>query len=371
MDFQAAVTVGPGATEIRTLTLPPVGDDGGLLQVQATGVCGSDWGYYQNLHATRGDVILGHETVGRVAAIGALAARKWGVREGDYVALEEYLPCGFCEHCRGGDFRLCNATDWRLGGLRYGATGLSVAPGLWGGFSQFQYLHLNTVFHRIPGHVLPRHATLALPLSNGIEWTYLQGKAGPGQCVVIQGPGQQGLACVVAAREAGAAKIIVTGLNTPTDQLRLAMARQLGAHHTVTVGEQDLLQTVSDLTGGAMADLVIDCASGGPASVVSAIELARKKGRVILGGQKGRPVPSFNSDLIIAHFLTVMGMRGHSYGAVEMAIDLIAHNRHGVQALSSPSYSLQQTDHALQTLAGLGDVGRMHTSIDPQLTTDA
>jgi threonine dehydrogenase-like Zn-dependent dehydrogenase len=369
LTFQAAVTVGPGVTEIRTLELPPIGADGGLLQVQATGVCGSDWGYYQNLHATRGDFILGHESVGRVAAVGTLAARNWGVREGDYVALEEYLPCGFCKHCRSGDFRLCNATDWRLGGLRYGATGLSKAPGLWGGFSQFQYLHPNTVFHHVPDHVLPQHATLALPLSNGIEWTYLQGKAGPGQCVVIQGPGQQGLACVVAAREAGAAQIIVTGLSTPTDELRLAMARQLGAHHTISIQEEDALEAVADLTGGAMADLVIDCASGGPDSVVSAMHMARKKGRVVLAGQKRQPVPSFNSDLIISHFLTVLGMRGHSYAAVEMAIDLIAHNRHGVLALSSPSYGLHQTDHALQTLVGRGDVGRLHTSIDPNNLT--
>lgn len=369
MEFQAAVTVGPGATEIRTLTLPEPGTDGGLLQVLATGVCGSDIGYYENLHATRGDFILGHETVGRVAKAGALAARKWGVREGDYVALEEYLPCGFCRHCRDGDFRLCDATDWRLGGLRYGATGLSVAPGLWGGFSQFQYLHLNTVFHHVPGHVLPRHAALALPLSNGIEWALLQGKAGPGQCVVVQGPGQQGLSCVVAAREAGVAKIIVTGLSTPTDEHRLAMARQLGADHTVAIGDRDPLEVVADLTGGEMADLVIDCASGGTESVVSAIQLARKKGRVVLGGQKRQPVPAFNSDLIIAHFLTVLGMRGHSYAAVEMAIDLIARNRHGVQALSSASYGLDQTDHALRTLAGLGDTGRLHTSIDPQVAT--
>lgn len=369
MNFQAAVTIGPGVTEVRTLSLPQIGPDSGLLKVLATGVCGSDWGYYQNLHRTRGDFILGHESVGHVTAVGAMATRRWGIQEGDYVALEEYLPCGFCEHCRSGDFRLCNATDWRLGGLRYGATGLSVSPGLWGGFSQFQYLHANTVFHRVPAHVLPQHATLALPLSNGIEWTYLQGKAGPGQCVVIQGPGQQGLACVVAAREAGAAQIIVIGLATPTDELRLAMARQLGAHYTISLDGQDTLEAVAELTGGEMADLVIDCASGGPESVVSAIHTARKKGRVILAGQKRQPVPAFNSDLIISHFLTVMGMRGHSYAAVEMAIDLIAHNRHGVLALSSPSYGLHETDHALQTLAGLGDVGRLHTSIDPRILT--
>ena len=209
--MKAAVATAPGVTQIQDLPLPAPDPAAGLLKVACTGVCGSDWGYYQNLPGTRGPLILGHETVGHVEAIGALAARQWKVREGDLVALEEYLPCGHCEYCRSGEFRLCNATDWRLGGLRYGATGLAVAPGLWGGFAQQQHLHFNTVFHHVPAGVSARHAALALPLSNGIEWTVLQGKAGPGQTVVIQGPGQQGLACVVAAREAGAERIIVTG----------------------------------------------------------------------------------------------------------------------------------------------------------------
>ncbi len=363
--MKAAVAVAAGVTEIRELALPAPDAASGLLRVACTGVCGSDWGYYQNLPTARGPLILGHETVGHVEQIGALAARQWNVKEGDLVALEEYLPCGHCEYCRSGEFRLCNATDWRLGGLRYGATALSVAPGLWGGFAQQQHLHLNTVFHHVPKGVSPRHAALALPLSNGIEWTYLQGGAGPGQTVLIQGPGQQGLACVVAAREAGAEQIIITGLGSETDRQRLALARELGAHHSIDIEAQDLLETVAELTGGRMADLVIDCAAGGPASVVSAIELARKRGRVILGGQKRQKIPAFDSDRIIANFLTVKGMRGHSYQSVELALQLIAGNRHNVTAMSTHSFGLQETDLALRSLVGEGVAGPIHMTIEP------
>ncbi len=365
--MKAAVATAPGVTQIQDLPLPAPDPAAGLLKVACTGVCGSDWGYYQNLPGTRGPLILGHETVGHVEAIGALAARQWKVREGDLVALEEYLPCGHCDDCRSGEFRLCAATDWRLGGLRYGATALSLAPGLWGGYAEFQHLHLNTVFHRVPAGVAPRHAALALPLSNGIEWTYLQGGAGPGQTVLIQGPGQQGLACVVAAREAGAGCIILTGMDTPTDARRMALGRRLGAHHTINIGQDDLLETVADITGGHMADLVIDCASGGPASVVSAIELARRRGRVILGGQKRQKVPAFDSDRIIANFLTVKGMRGHSYAAVELALQLIAANRHQVTEMSTYALGLQDTDLALRTLVGEGLEGAIHMVIDPAL----
>ncbi|GAB3497998.1 zinc-binding dehydrogenase [Curvibacter fontanus] len=364
--MKAAVAIAPGTTEIRDIEVPPPDAASGVLRVASTGVCGSDWGYYQNLPQARGPLILGHETVGHVEQIGAFAARHWNVKEGDLVALEEYLPCGHCEYCRSGEFRLCNATDWRLGGLRYGATGLSVAPGLWGGFAQQQHLHFNTVFHHVPPGVSARHAALALPLSNGIEWTYLQGGAGPGQTVLIQGPGQQGLACVVAAREAGAEQIILTGLGSETDRQRMVLARQLGAHHTIDIEAQDLLETVADLTGGRMADLVIDCAAGGPASVLSAIELARKRGRVILGGQKRQKIPAFDSDRIIANFLTVKGMRGHSYESVELALQLIGGNRHNVTSMSTHTFSLQETDLALRSLVGQGVEGPIHMTIEPQ-----
>lgn len=364
--MKAAVAIAPGTTEIRDIEVPPPDAASGVLRVASTGVCGSDWGYYQNLPQARGPLILGHETVGHVEQIGAFAARHWNVKEGDLVALEEYLPCGHCEYCRSGEFRLCNATDWRLGGLRYGATGLSVAPGLWGGFAQQQHLHFNTVFHHVPPGVSARHAALALPLSNGIEWTYLQGGAGPGQTVLIQGPGQQGLACVVAAREAGAEQIILTGLGNETDRQRMALALQLGAHHTIDIEAQDLLETVAELTGGRMADLVIDCAAGGPASVISAIELARKRGRVILGGQKRQKIPAFDSDRIIANFLTVKGMRGHSYESVELALQLIGGNRHDVTSMSTHTFSLQETDLALRSLVGQGVEGPIHMTIEPQ-----
>ncbi len=362
---RAAVATAPEHTEISMLPKPPVLAETGLLHVTATGVCGSDWPYYQMLPTSRGPVILGHETVGYVESMGDIARSKWGVKEGDLVALEEYIPCGFCRFCRSGDFRLCNATDWRLGGMRYGATGLKVEPGLWGGFSQYQYLHLNTVFHKVPSGVSARHAALALPLSNGIEWAYLQGGIGPGQTLVIQGPGQQGLACVVAAREAGAAQIIVTGLGTPTDLRRLEMAKALGAHHVINIQEQDLLQTVADITGGDMADLVIDCASGGTDTVVSAIQLARKQGRIILGGPKRKKIPEFDSDMIIARFLTVKGMRGHSYQSVELALQLIAGNRHNVTSMSTHLFGLDDTDLALRTLNGKGVENAVHMVIDP------
>ena len=349
--------------ELREFPIPEIAGDAGLLRVETTGVCGSDWPFYLSMPKVKGPLILGHETVGVIAKLGA--GQSWGVKEGDRVALEEYIPCGHCHYCYSGDFRLCEQTDLKIGALRYGLTPLTRAPALWGGFSQYQHLHGTTVFHKIPAHVPAAQAALALPLGNGIEWAYLQGKTKVGDTVVIQGPGQQGLACVVAAKEAGASCIIVTGLGNETDTFRLKIAKELGAHHTINVQQDDLLETVSELTNGHMADLVIDAASGGHATVTSAIYLARKKGRVILCGQKNQRVPEFDSDILAARFLTVKGMRGHSYQAVAMAVELIASRRHKLELMSTHQFGLSELDEALRTVGGEGRPNPIHCTVNP------
>ncbi len=366
----AAVAYKNKCTETREFTLPDIPADGGLLRVELCGVCGSDWPYYLKYPQTKGPLILGHEPVGTVERLGAAASARFGVKEGDRVALEEYLPCGNCRYCRSGDFRLCDETDTLNRGdrpdvIRYGSTPVSIAPSLWGGYSQYQYLHPNAVFHRVPDHVPAHLATLALPLGNGVEWAYLQGGVRLGETVVIQGPGQQGLACVVAAKEAGAGCIIVSGLSTSADQRRLALAKKLGADHAINVDEQDLFAAVRDITGGDMADLVIDCASGGTATVTSAVQLARKSGRVILGGRKFKHIPNFDSDVLITRFLTVKGMRGHSYESVELALQIIAGKKYPLDELCTHVFGLGEVDEALRTVGGEGQAGAIHCVVDP------
>jgi threonine dehydrogenase-like Zn-dependent dehydrogenase len=366
--IMAAVAVEPLRTEVRQFAAPQLQSDDGLLKVEVTGMCGADWPYYQNAPKSKGPLILGHETVGVVTALGAAAAARWGVQEGDRVALEEYLPCGHCKHCRRGEIRLCALTDMRLGGLRYGASPVSLAPSLYGGYSQYQYLHPNTVFHKVPAHVPAEQAALALPLGNGVEWACRQGGATIGDTVVIQGPGQQGLACVVAARESGASRIIISGTGSATDRFRLELARQLGADYTINIEQQDLLEAVAEITHGEMADLVIDCASGGPATVVAAIQLAGQHGRVMLGSHKRQRIAEFDSDLILSGCLTIKGMRGHSYESVEKAMQIIASGRYALGAMCTHQFGLNQVDEGLHTVGGKGQPNAIHCTVNPWIS---
>lgn len=361
--IRAAVAVDIRKTEVREFPRPAESSDTGLLKVETTGVCGSDWPFYLSAPKTKGPMILGHETVGFIEQLGD--GIRWGVKEGDRVALEEYIPCGRCEYCYSGDFRLCDQTDLKFGGLRYGLMPVARAPALWGGFGQYQHLHQNTVFHKVPSHVPARIAAMALPMGNGVEWAYLQGQAGIGQTVMIQGPGQQGLSAVVAAKEAGAACVIVSGLGNPTDLFRLEVAKKLGADHVINIEQQDLLETVADITGGQMADLVLDCASGGPSTIVSAIQLARKRGRVILCSRKNQRIPELDADVLSTRFITVKGMRGHSFQAVELAIQIMASGRYPLELMSTHQFGLGEVDEALLTVGGEGRQNALHCTIDP------
>lgn len=78
LTVRAAVAVEAGRTELRELAAPAASATSGLLKVAVTGVCGSDWPYYQQLPASRGPLVLGHETVGHVAELGEVARAKWG-----------------------------------------------------------------------------------------------------------------------------------------------------------------------------------------------------------------------------------------------------------------------------------------------------
>ena len=218
---RAAVLVGPERLELAEFPLPEVGDDDGLLRVEATGICGSDYAQFKGrLSAFEAPmpIIPGHEVVGHVHELGPSAAQRWRVRPGDLVVVDEVLRCLRCRACARGE-RGCAAM--RLYGLTITTTEM---PSLWGGYAEYMYLHANTVLHRVPKGMSADEAAAFVPIANGIRWMSHLGAVGVGDTVVIEGPGQHCLGCVIGAREAGARTVIVTG--TAADADRLAVARR-------------------------------------------------------------------------------------------------------------------------------------------------
>ncbi|HVN64252.1 MAG TPA: alcohol dehydrogenase catalytic domain-containing protein, partial [Candidatus Binataceae bacterium] len=236
----AVVQTGTEKLEIREFPLPEVHDDDGLLRLEACGICGSDYEQYEGAFGHMNyPVIPGHEPLGIIEKVGASAAKRWGVKEGDRVAVEVMLPCGFCEQCLSGEYRLCFGKG-RMSA--YGYTSTKIPPSLWGGYSQYMYLDPHTVMHKMSHSVPPEIAVLFNPLGAGIRWAVQLPGTGIGSSIAILGPGQRGLASVVAAKEAGAETIIVTGLKR--DAKKLELAKLFGATHTVNVDEIDPVAAV-------------------------------------------------------------------------------------------------------------------------------
>lgn len=362
----AAVKVGPSTTELRELDLPPIPADAALMKVEVAGVCGTDVSQYR-LPLRGGPLVMGHENVGHLARVGKAFAAHTGMREGDLVFLEHYLPCGHCEWDRIGESRHCAATEWFYDptAIRYGYTSTDIAPGLWGGFSHYLYLPLNAVLHRVPRGLTPEEAGLATPMSNGIQWALIDGGAGYASTVLIQGPGQQGLCCVMASKQAGADCIIVTG--TSKDAKRLEVARALGADAVLDVEKEAVLSRVLEMTDGRGVDVVIDCTVGaGTAPTLLGIEATKRRGgTMVVQAEGNQEFPSFPIGRLTRKGMTLKSARGHSYRAVELALHQLASHRFPFELMMTHTFGLAEVDHAIKSVGGQGAPGAIHVSVLP------
>jgi threonine dehydrogenase-like Zn-dependent dehydrogenase len=306
---------------------------------------------------------MGHENVGVIAKLGRVAAERWGVKEGDRVALEEYVTCGSCRWCRSENFRYCHLTDSAGAGLRYGSTSINVAPGLWGGYSEYLYMHPGAVIHRMPSHVPAELATPFLPMANGVSLACAYGGTSIGNTVLIQGPGEHGIAAVMAAKASGAACIIVAGLSM--DESRLQICERVGAHFTIDVEKEDLVDRVRQITGGEGADVVLNITGAGTKTAEQSLACAAKVATIVLSdaGDETIALKSFGR-----RELTIKSSNGHSYASVEAAISMIASGDYPIAELTAPPYTLDQASQAVDAVEGLVDRSITFATILPRLS---
>ena len=145
-------------------------------------------------------MILGHEIVARGASRTSALNGGTGLGRGlrrPMCVVEATFGCGRCERCRMGRYRMCNVSRGYGGAVRS-----DQAPYLWGGYGQFVYLPPTARVHRIseelPGDVA---VLVCAVLGNGVRWLRTVGGVTIGDTAVVVGPGPQGLAATVAARE--------------------------------------------------------------------------------------------------------------------------------------------------------------------------
>ncbi len=340
----AMVQTAPRRLEPRELPLPEIDADTALLRVEACGICGSDHEQFEGVLRTPLPVIPGHEPLGIIEAIGDRAAQRWGVDVGDRVAVETMLSCRFCEPCLAGRYHLCRKR--RI----YSYIPLSQPPGLWGAYAQHMFLDATSIVHRIDPTLPAETAVMFNPLGAGFRWAVEIPRTGPGDTVVILGPGQRGLACVLACREAGAAKIIVTGL--AADARKLALAAAFGADHTIDVENENARRRIQELTNGEGARVVVDVSAYATAPVAEALDYVAPGGTIVLAGVKGwKPIPEFISDKIVLKEISLRGAIGVTSSGYRRAIELIESRRRPIERMHTHQFALRDAELAIRTLA--------------------
>jgi threonine dehydrogenase-like Zn-dependent dehydrogenase len=325
---RAIVFNGDETWEMRDLPVPDPQPGGAVLRVEATGLCHSDIDHFQgHVHTPWGGEfpsIAGHEIVGRVEKIDLAAAREWGVDEGDRVAVRDIVidPDGY--RIYGHDFSV------------------NEGSGLFGGFAEHLELLPGSMVYRLREDRSAEELTVFEPLSCAITWV---APIAQEDVVVIEGPGHMGMVTIVAARAAGASEIIVTGVSR--DKFRLDCALQVGADHIIDVESEDPAARVREITGGKMADVVIDAAAGNPATVNLAMDLVHNGGHVVVAGMKDRPLEGFHSDWIPTRRITLHPGAGLD---TEGAVALINEGKVPTAELLGEVFPLEQFEDAFSLL---------------------
>ncbi len=253
--------------EVRELPIPEPGPGELLVKMKAAGICYSDVMILNNRYKGRVPVpipmIMGHEGAGEVAGVGRGVEH---VKTGDRVGLNPLWGCGQCVDCLNGQPNMCMA--WRHLGITCDGT-----------FAEYRAVPAFTAY-KLPDSISAVDAAFLEPISLAVR-TFEHVKPVLGDTVAIIGPGSIGLFHLQAFKSAGAAKIIVVGLDQ--DAKRLEIARKLGADHIVNGSQEDVVKRVRELTNGLGADIVVETANH-PSTVPLAVNLAAARGRVHLFG---------------------------------------------------------------------------------------
>lgn len=318
--------------DVRDVPEPTMGPDQVLIQVKATGVCGSDvhmWREHQSW-AVKLPLVLGHEFCGVIADVGANVS---GFKVGQRVACETAAQvCGSCVYCLSGNYNLCPN---RLG---YGA----LADG-----SMTSYVAARPqILHHVPDNVPFEHAALTEPICVAYNALVEKTTMKPGDLVVIQGPGPIGIMALQIVRLRGAGTIVVLG--TDADEKRMEVAAELGAHYTVNIQREDAGKLVQSLGDGFGADLVVDC-TGVSRALKQSMDLVRPNGRITKIGWGPQPL-DFSLDPLVGKAVTLQGSFSHTYPTWERVLTLLSTGQVNLGPVIGGVYGLDEWEEAFHKM---------------------
>ena len=334
--MQGVVFLGDRELELRAFPDPTPGPGEVVLEMKASGMCGSDLHFYRasrrggktqslGLGGSGEPVIAGHEPCGVVAACGP-GVSEAQARIGQRVMVHHYQGCGVCDDCRVGWSQLC-----RQGFVVYGVTGH-------GGHADFLKVPASTLVE-LP-EPLSFEEGAAVSCGTGTAYGALRrmGTAGIDTLAVF-GQGPVGLSATLLGRAMGA-RVLALDISAE----RRALAEQCGADAVIDPSSVDAIEALRELTHGRGVDLALDC-SGVADARVAAVRATRTWGTVCYVGEGGSVTLDVSQDMIRKQ-ITLLGSWTFSSITQGECARFIADRALPLSTVISHRFTLQQADEA-------------------------
>src|SRR6266403_4961777 len=333
--MKGVVFLGDRKLELREFPDPTPGARDVILEIKASGMCGSDLHNYRAPAQPAGVVtggikrqagmIAGHEPCGVFAAMGAGVTEK-EARVGQRVMDHHYDGCGTCKHCRAGWTQVC-----LQGTVVYGSGGN-------GGHAKYMKVPVSTL---VP---LPDSLSFvtgaAISCGTGTAWgalrrVQLQG----GETIAIFGQGPVGLSATQLAVEMGA-RVIAIDIAPE----RRELARQFGAAEVIDPTAHAMVAAIRELTHGEGAHKTLDASSARDARA-AAVRSVRSWGTACFVGERGQVTLDVSPDLLRRQVTLVGSWTFSKQGQAEGA-EFIADRRVDVEQLFTHRWKLEQAEEA-------------------------
>ena len=274
---------------MEQVPIPEPGPNDVLIQVRKTAICGTDLHIYNwDLWAQATipvPMVVGHEFCGEIVATGA-AVDKYTI--GQRVSGEGHIVCGVCRNCRAGRGQLCRNT-------------IGVGVNRPGAFAEYLVLPEDNVI-ALPDDVSDEIAAIFDPFGNAVHTALSYHLVG--EDVLVTGAGTIGIMAGLVAMRSGARNVVITDINP----VKLQLARELGLHHTVDAGKQDLADVMQAMGMTEGFDIGLEM-SGAASAFRDMIDKMNNGGKIAILGIAPSDI-RVDWNKIIFKMLTIKGIYG-------------------------------------------------------------
>lgn len=299
-----------------------------IVKVVKTTICGTDLGIYKgkNLYMEDG-TILGHEGIGIIESVGDSVSQ---FKVGDKVIISCITSCGSCSYCKTQLYAHCKDGGWILGHMIDG--------------TQAEYVripHADNSLHILPNSIDDEVAVMLsdiLPTGHEIGAQY--GDVRPGDAIAIVGAGPVGMSALLTAQFYSPATIVMVDL----DENRLALAKELGATHTLTPSDS-IKEDIAKIVGEDGVDVAIE-AVGIPQTWDVCQKIVKPGGNIANVGVHGKKVDFEIQDLWIKNLTITTGLVNTN--TTPMLMKAVATNKLPVDKLITHHFKLEEMEKAYE-----------------------